>query len=246
MMDHKTWQKKVRGHRQRLRDRFLKYGLSSFTEYEILELLLSFGTPRQDCRERAKAALRHFGSLAAVLEAPISELQVIRGIGPYNAFAVRFIHEIARKFLKHRVEGRKYIRASSDVVDYLCHSLSLQKREIFVVVFLDASHHIIAVEELFKGTLNSSAVYPREVIKRALDCSAAAMVFAHNHPSGNTNPSAADKALTRRLYLAARLMDMEVLDHIIIGGTDRFFSFSDEGIMAAIKNLDTDQVAEIF
>ncbi len=223
------------GHRQRLRDRFLEHGLASFTDSEILELLLSFGTPRQDCKLRAREALEHFGSFSGVLEAPLSRLQEVRGIGPKNAFAIKFIHEVARKFLKERVKGRPLVKAAGDVVDYLWHSLSFEHKEIFVVVFLDARNGIITVEEMFQGTLNCSAVYPREVMKRALDLHAASMIFAHNHPSGAIEPSDHDKRITLRLYRAARLFDMNVLDHIIIGRLGDYYSFEEQGLMASLR-----------
>lgn len=235
-MDQAAWQKRGEGHRQRLRDKFLRHGLSVFTDEEILELLFSFGTPRQDCKERAREALRHFGGLAQVLEAPISELTRISGVGEKNAFAVRFIQDVARKYLKERIVQKTYIRAASDLVEYLWHSLSCEKRESFVVTFLDAKHAVIMTEHLFTGTLTASAVYPREVVKKALEHHAAAIVLAHNHPSGSVQPSPQDIELTRRLHLAARLFDMEVLDHIVIGDIGRYYSFADEGIMASIAN----------
>ncbi len=213
----------------------MEHGLSAFTDDEILELLLSFGTPRQDCKQRAREALKRFGSLSGVLEASLDELQEVPGIGAKNAFAIKFIHEVARKFLKERVEGRPLVRAAQDVVDYLWHSLSFRNREVFVVVFLDARHSILTVEEMFQGTLNYSAVYPREVIKKALELNAAAMVLAHNHPSGNASPSDQDRKLTSRLYHAARFLDIDVLDHIIVGHLGEYFSFEEQGLMALVK-----------
>lgn len=226
-MRKEDWQKRGIGHRQRLRERFLEYGLSAFTDAEILELLLSLGTPRQDCKDRARAALDHFGSLPGVLEATPNDLQRIRGIGPKNAFAVRFIHEVARRFLERRLEGKTYVHAASEVAAYLHHSLGDRKRESFLVLFLDAQHAILAVEALFVGTLTASVVYPREVISNALDHHAAALILAHNHPSGHVLPSIEDRQITRRLYLAGHLMDIQVLDHLIIGEAGSFFSFAD-------------------
>jgi DNA repair protein RadC len=230
-MDKKEWQKKGAGHRQRLRDKFLDKGIDAFTDAEILELLLSFGTPRQDCKERARAAIKEFGSLAAVLEAPASKLIQIKGIGTNNVFAVKFVHETARKFLKSRPLGKNYLNCAAEVVDYLRHSMSMKDKEVFSVVFLDVKHGVIDILELFQGTLTASAVYPREVIKAALDRNAAAMVFAHNHPSGNPEPSEADHSITRRLALAASAVDMSVLDHIIIGRSEHYFSFAERGLM---------------
>lgn len=224
------------GHRQRMRDKFMEYGLSVFTDDEILEMLYGFGTPRQDCKERARETRRHFGSLASALEALPAELQQIRGVGPNNIFALKFIHEVARKFLRTRLRGRTYIKAAGDLVDYLAHAFSFHEREVFTVTFLDTRHGIIEVEPLFEGTLSASAVYPREVIKKALMHNAAALVFAHNHPSGFTDPSPEDRAITRRLYIAARTMDINVLDHIIIGCGGDYFSFADQGIIDKIRD----------
>ncbi len=234
-MDKRQWQKRGAGHRQRMRDRFMEYGLSAFTDEEILEMLFSFGTPRQDCKERARETQRHFGSLAAALEASPEELQQVRGVGPNNIFALKFIHEVARKFLRTRLRGRTYIRAACDLVDYLSHAFSMHDREVFSVIFLDTRNGIIEVEPMFHGTLSSSVVYTREVMKRALELNAAALVFAHNHPSGFVEPSADDRAITRKLYLAARVLDINVLDHIIIGRQGEFFSFADQGIMEEIR-----------
>lgn len=233
-MDKKGWQKKGAGHRQRLREKFLEKGIDSFTDAEILELLLSFGTPRQDCKERARHAIKKFGSLAGTLEATSKELQEIKGIGPKNAFAVKFIHETARKFLKERTRGKNYLNAAREVVDYLRHSMIRREKEVFAAIFLDTRNGVIDIQELFHGTLSSSAVYPREVIKSALSMNAASMVFAHNHPSGHLEPSPADHAITRRLILAANIMEMKVLDHIIIGNSQDYYSFAEHGIMDEI------------
>ena len=233
-MEKTDWQKKGAGHRQRMRERFMEYGLDAFTDDEILEMLFSFGTPRQDCKERARSTRTHFGSLAAALEATPEELRKIKGVGPNNIFALKFIHEVARKFLKTRLTGRHYIKAASDLVDYLHHAYSFHDREVFVVTFLDARHGIIAVEPLFEGTLTASVIYPREVMKKAIELGAAAMVLAHNHPSGLTDPSEADRSVTKKIFLAGRTLDITVLDHIIIGGPGNFFSFAESGLMHQI------------
>ncbi len=235
-MDKEQWQKRGAGHRQRMRDRFMEYGLSSFTDDEILEMLFSFGTPRQDCKQRARDTLREFGTLAAALEAPAHDLLQIKGVGPNNIFALKFIHEVARKFLHSRLKGKTYIHAASDLVEYLQHALSMEHKEVFVVTFLDTKHGIIDVEQLFEGTISASAVYPREVMKRALELNAAALVFAHNHPSGIPDPSMEDRAITKKLFSAAQVLDINVLDHIIIGKEGRYLSFAEEGIMEGIKS----------
>lgn len=235
-MEKEDWQSRGRGHRQRLREKYLKQSISALTDEEIIELLLSFGTPRQDCKLQAREALRRFGSLAGVLEADSKALKEIDGIGPKNAFAVRFVHDVARKFLKERPLGKNYLRSAQEVVDYLWHALSSLDREVFVCIFLDSQHGVIAIEELFYGTINASAVYVREVIKKALQYGAAALVFAHNHPSGVTTPSIADRTITKRLLLAAELMEITVLDHIIVGSRGAYYSFAEHGDMEVIKN----------
>ncbi len=228
------FKRRVAGHRDRLRERFLKYGLSAFTDEEVLEMLLIFGTPRKDCKPAAREALRRFGSLAGVLEAPLEELIKIRGLGPKNALALKFVQEVAGRFLAQRLPGRPYVSSSREVYEYLVHRLAPLKKEVFQVLYLDARHRILAVEELARGTVDRSVVYPREVMERAFHHQASALVLAHNHPSGEPSPSQADIALTKRLFLAAKLLDLHLLDHLIVakGG---YFSFADEGLISQIE-----------
>lgn len=232
-MDKEGWQKKGAGHRQRLRDRFLERGLDGFSDAEILELLLSFGTPRSDCKEPARAALKQFGSLAAVLEEPLAGLQEIKGIGPKNGFAVHFIQAVAGRYLKDRLKEKRYLHSSSEVRDYLLHSLRGLKKEVLTVIYLDSSHAILDSETVAEGSINVNTVYPRELVKKALDRNAAALIIAHNHPSGSLDPSAQDMQLTRTLWLLGSLMQIQVLDHIIIG--DGSYSFADHGLMTDIS-----------
>jgi DNA repair protein RadC len=218
------------GHRHRLREKFLQGGLDGFLEYEIVELLLALGTPRRDCKRQAKEALREFKTLGGVLEASPLDLQRIRGIGPHNVFGLKFVQEVSRRFLRERMMSRPYCRSSREVFDYLYHALRDLKREKFKVLFLDAKNQILEEKTLFEGTVDSSAVYPREIIKDALRFEASSLIFVHNHPSGDPEPSLCDKEITRDLVGAARLMQIKVLDHIIIGN-NCFFSFSDHGLI---------------
>ncbi len=235
-MDKKDWQERGAGHRQRLRDKFLDQGIEAFSDSEIIELLLTFGTPRRDCKEPARAALEELGSLPAVLDAPYERLRRIRGIGPKNIFALHFIQGVARRYLKQRIKGRNYISSSREVADYLIHSMRGLSREIFTVLYLDAAHGIIDTEVLSEGTLTVNTVYPREVVKAALDRNAAALVIAHNHPSGNLRPSSQDEQLTRTLYLICSFMHIRLLDHLIIGQGDQVYSFADRGLMESIRD----------
>jgi DNA repair protein RadC len=234
-VDKKAWQEKGAGHRQRLKDKYHRQGIESFTDAEIVELLLVLGTPRKDCKEQARALLARFGSLPGVLEAPAKELQKVKGIGPNNSFAVHFLHGVARRYLRQRLPEKQYLHSSREVSDYLVHSMRDLQQEVFAVIFLDAAHAIIDSQIVSRGTITASTVYPREVVKLALQHNAAALVVAHNHPSGAPEPSEQDKQLTRTLFLACGLMNIRLLDHIIVGRAAETFSFADHGIMKSIS-----------
>ena len=221
---------KGEGHRKRLREKLIKSGIAGFHDYEIVELLLTLGTPRKDCKQQAKAAIKKFKTLRGVLEAPLEELQEIKGIGPHNVFGIKLVQEVAREFLKEKVLEKPICKSSKEVFDYLYHSMRDLKKEIFKVLFLDGKNHIIDIEDLFEGTLNFSSVYPREIIKSAIKHNATALIFAHNHPSGSPEPSPSDKEITKDLIEASNTMQIKVLDHIIIGN-NRYFSFADGGLI---------------
>lgn len=223
------------GHRQRLRDRFLELGIDGFTDAEVLELLLTFGTPRTDCKTAARSALARFGTLPEVLDAPIDELRRIKGIGPKNAMALCFIQGVARRYLQRQLKERHYLTSSRQVADYLRHAMRGLKREVFMAIFLDGGHAVIGTPEIVaEGTINLNTVYPRELVKRALDHNAAALVVAHNHPSGRLNPSAQDISLTRTLFLACSFMNIRLLDHLVVGDGETVYSFADHGLMTEI------------
>ena len=232
-VNREEWQNKGAGHRARLRDRFLERGADTFSDAEVLELLLSFGTPRRDCKEPARAALQEFGSLAAVLEAPGKLLEQISGIGQKNSFAIQFVQAVSRRYLKQRLVGRRYLHSSKEVRDYLIHSMRDLQREVLTVIFLDSSHAIVESVVMAEGTVNVNNVYPREIIKKGLELNAAALIIAHNHPSGHLKPSVQDIQLTKSLALLCSMMQVSLLDHIIIG--DGALSFADEGHMAVIQ-----------
>ncbi len=235
-MDRREWQEKGAGHRQRLRDKFLERGIEAFGDDEIIELLLSFGTPRSDCKDAARAALRELGSLPAVLDASGAQLRLIKGIGPKNVFALHFIQGVARRYLKQRLSGKTYIASSREVSDYLVHYMRGLQREVFTVLYLDAAHAIIDSEVLAEGTVTVNTIYPREVVKAALTHNASALVIAHNHPSGSLQPSLPDEELTRTLYLVCSFMQINLLDHLIVGDGDTAYSFADHGLMARIRD----------
>jgi DNA repair protein RadC len=227
---------KTAGHRQRLRDKYCALGIDGLSDEELIEILLSFGTPRSDCKQQARQALKALGSLPAVLDATRDQLTTIKGIGPANVFALQVIQGVARRYLRQRVRGREYISSSREVADYLIHSMRGLEREVFTVVYLDAAHGILDTEVLAEGTISVNTIYPREVIKAALGRNAAALVVAHNHPSGSLQPSPQDMQLTSRLHLLCSLMQISLLDHLIIGAGDQVLSFADQGLMADIRD----------
>lgn len=234
-MDKVDWQKKGEGHRQRLRDKFLERGLGAFTDAEVLELLLTLGTPRKDCKVLSRSILSRFGSLSAALEASNAELQQVKGIGPKNSFSLQFVQAVARRYLKQRLQDKEYLRSSREVGKYLIHAMRDLKREVFMVILLDASYGIIDTQIVAEGSLTTNTIHPRELIKLALENHAAAIVIAHNHPSGTLTPSNEDRKLTRNLYLAFTFANIQLLDHLIIGAKEKPFSFADHGLMEEIS-----------
>ena len=234
-MEREEWQRRGEGHRQRLRDKFLAQGIDAFTDAEIIELLLTFGTPRSDCKEAARELLARFGSLPAVLDAAPVQLQQVKGVGPKNTFALHFIQGVARRYLHQRVVGKEYVRSSREVADYLIHSMRGLQHEVLTVVFLDAAHAVIDAAVVAEGTVTVNTIYPRELVKAALARNASALVIAHNHPSGSLTPSRQDSELTRSLYLVCSFMHLDLLDHLIIGAGDQVYSFADQGLMATIR-----------
>ncbi|MGD1967508.1 MAG: DNA repair protein RadC [Desulfobacterales bacterium] len=216
------------GHRQRLRERFLANGLEGFHDYEVIELLLTLATPRKDCKDTAKAVLKRFRTLQGALEASPQELCKIAGIGPKNLFGIKLIKAVADRYLEKKLIHKDAINDSKALFDYLYHQIGDKRREFFKVIFLNSKNQVIAAETISEGTLTASSVYPREVIQAALSYDAAALIFAHNHPSGDPQPSSEDIVVTRQLVFAGKVMGMVVHEHIIIGD-DHYYSFADQG-----------------
>lgn len=217
-----------------MRERFLISGISGFHDYEIIELLLTLGTPRKDCKDAAKEAMAKFGTLQAVLEASPEELCDIKGIGPKNLFGIKLIKAVAERYLEKRIIHKDLVRNSQELFDYLYHRLRDKSREHFQVIYMDAKNRILKTETLFVGTLTASSVYPREVVSGSLLNRAAALIFVHNHPSGDPNPSPEDIAVTRELIFACKAVGITVHEHLVIGD-NRYFSFADQGYIAQIN-----------
>jgi DNA repair protein RadC len=224
------------GHRKRLRERFLRSGLSGFHDYEIIELLLTLGSPRRDCKPQAKEVIRRFKTLRGALSASPEELQQIEGIGPHGAFGIKLVREIAAEFLRQKIIDKPVYKTGREIFDYLYHSMRDLKNELFKVIYLNGQNQIIDIVDLFEGTVNASSIYPREIMKAAIKQDAVSLIFVHNHPSGDPQPSRYDKEVTRELVFAGNIMHIRVLDHIIIGN-DRYYSFAAEGL---IEEYETD------
>ncbi len=218
------------GHYSRLRQRFLSAGIDGFLDYEVVELLLKLADNRRDQKITAKLLLNTFKSLRGVLEANPEQLKKNKGIGDANIFGLKLVQSVARRYLKEQIIGENYIQSSENVLDYLRHNLRDRGREVFLVVLLNGRNQILDIVELFEGTLTTSAVYPREVIKLILEKDAAAVIFVHNHPSGNPNPSKDDQNLTQKLKAACSTIDVQLHDHLIIAGND-YTSMADKGMV---------------
>lgn len=220
------------GHRRRLRERFLKSGLEGFADYEVVELLLTLAIPRSDVKQPAKALIDRFGNLRGILDAPIEELQALKGIGTVTPVALRIIREAANLYLQQSAEQRDSLADPDALSRFWRTKIGALPHEVFQVGYLDSGYRLLrnGVETLEEGTIDRAAVYPRRVIEAALRRGAAALVFAHNHPNGDVRPTEQDKVLTRALVLAATTVQIKVLDHLIVSA-DAVFSFRKEGLL---------------
>lgn len=218
------------GHRKRLRDRFLQSGLDGFLDYEIVELLLTLGTPRTDCKSIAKAAVQRFGGLQGVLEASPEELRQIKGLGLYNIFGLKLFQALPVRYAKEKLPKKVLLDSPQAVVSYLQEKIGKEKREHFLILSLDTLNNLIRSDEISVGTLNASIVHPREVFKAATKALAAQIILAHNHPSGDSEPSEDDLVITKRLVETGKILGIEVVDHII-AVKDGFLSFKEKGLI---------------
>ena len=218
------------GHRARLAERFRKSGADALADYELLELILFQALPRRDTKPIAKALLDRFGSFAGVLAASDERLQEIDGIGDKAALLIKLFHAAATRFVRDAVDKRTPLSSWQAVLDYCRAAMAHEEREQFRILFLDKKNGLIADEVQQTGTVDHTPVYPREVIKRALELSATAIILAHNHPSGDTQPSQADIDMTATIVAAAKQLGITVHDHIIVG-RDGHTSFKSLGLI---------------
>ncbi|VVT18159.1 DNA repair protein RadC [Rhizobium sp. EC-SD404] len=205
------------GHRDRLRDRFRDQGASGLADYELLELLLFRMLPRRDTKPIAKALIARFGSLSEVLGAPPHLLSEIDGIGEAAALDLKVVAAIGQRMLKGEIAARQVLASWKQVIDYCHAAMAFETREQFRILFLDKKNMLIADEVQQIGTVDHTPVYPREVMRRALELSASALILVHNHPSGDPTPSRADIDMTRTIVETGKPLGIVVHDHIIIG-----------------------------
>ena len=205
------------GHRERLRGRFREAGPEALSDYELLELLLFRAQPRRDVKPLAKTLLERFGSFAEVISAPETRLAEVKGLGQAGIAELKIVQAAASRFLRGAVRKRPALSSSASVLDYCRSAQAFAEREEFRILFLDKRNNLIADEVQQTGTVDHTPVYPREVVKRALELSATAIILVHNHPSGDPTPSHADIQMTKQIVAVAGPLGIAVHDHLIVG-----------------------------
>jgi len=216
--------------RRRPREKLLLQGVSTLSDAELLAIFLRVGVTGKSAVDLARELLTKFGSLNGIFAANVQEISAVNGIGESKYAQLQAIFEMSRRALAEQLLEKDVLSSPKQVRDYLCLKLGALPREVFLVLFLDAQNRLIASEEMFSGTLTQTSVYAREVVKRALFFNAAAVILAHNHPSGVAQPSQADEMLTSNLKEALALVDVRVLDHFIIAGNETL-SFAERGLL---------------
>ena len=216
---------------ERPRERLLAQGAAALSDAELLALFLRVGVKGQSAVDLARTLIGHFGSLNRLFAASLAEFSASPGMGPAKYAQLQAVLEMSRRALAEAMKQDSLLNTPDTVRDYLRLHLAGLRHEVFFALWLDAQNRLIAAEELFRGTLTQASVYPREVVKKALAHNAAAVVLAHNHPSGVAEPSSADSQLTRELKQALALVDVRVLDHFIVAGTASPLSFAERGLL---------------
>jgi DNA repair protein RadC len=214
----------------RPREKLIAKGADALSDSELVAIFLRTGIRGHSAVDLARELMTRFGSLSALFAADVAALRSIPGLGTAKASQLSAVMEMARRALREKLDRGSALGSPQAVRDYLRLKLQEKPYEIFVGVFLDAQNRVLAVEELFRGTLTQTSVYPRVVVKRALHYNAAALIFAHNHPSGIAEPSRSDEALTQALKQSLALVDVKVLDHFVIGA-GAAMSFAERGLL---------------
>ncbi len=218
------------GHRERLRARFQRDGAAGMHDYEILELLLTYAVPRKDVKPYAKDLIRRFGSLSGVLDAGPKALEEVARIGPISSTLIYLVKELCGVYLAEKMKGKDVLSSPQAVLDFARIKLAGLSHEAFMLIFLNTKNRVLDFKIVQEGTVDRAAIYPRRIVEEALAYKAASVIFIHNHPSGDAEPSPEDRQLTRSLLEAARTIDLRVLDHIIVG-KEGYCSFVERGLL---------------
>ncbi len=218
------------GHRERLRSRLLSGGPDAVADHELIEMTLFIALPRRDTKQIARDLVARFGSYAAVFAAPVPQLLKVDGLGEAGVAALKIVHAAAQRLVKVEVMHRPVLGNWDRLMEYLHAVLAREKIEQFRILFLDNKNRLLADEAQARGTVNHTPVYPREVVKRALELAASAIILVHNHPSGDPSPSREDIEMTREIKAAVGTMGILLHDHIIVGNGD-WLSFRKEGLL---------------
>ncbi len=221
----------LRGHRERLRKRFINTGIDSLHDYEMVELLLTFVIPRRDVKPLAKELLLRFRSLSGILDASVGDLQSVPGVGENTAAMLHFIRPLCGAYLAEKMLDVDVITSPQSVRDYARMSMAGLPEEAFMVIYLNIKNHVVEHEIIIRGTVDQSAVYPRNIVKNTLRHNASGLVLVHNHPSGICDPSQDDIRLTDAIKAAANTINVKVIDHIIVG-RGGYFSFVENGLLS--------------
>ncbi|WP_038247111.1 RadC family protein [Ghiorsea bivora] len=220
--------KSVQGHRARLKQRFTEHGLDGFHEYEVLELLLTYAIPRKDVKPVAKRLMVQFQTLAGVFDAQVQELQTVEGLGKESAQLLKLLKAAQVRYLESELASKPKLDSPETVKAWLRLKLQEKSIEYFGALFTDQQNQCISTEILFEGTVDRAVVYPRTLIKRALELDAKGLIIFHNHPAGTALASEQDIALTRQLIEACNTLDIKLLDHFLLAGT-QVLSFQEQG-----------------
>lgn len=215
---------------ERPREKLLMHGARALSDAELLAIFLRTGTAGKTAIDMARELLQKFGGLRALLQAEQSHFCQAHGLGPAKYAQLQAVLEMSQRQLAESLQRGQALSSPQDTIEYLQARMRDYQHEVFCGLFLDTRHRVLAFEELFRGSINQAAVYPREIVKRALHYNAAAIILAHNHPSGVAEPSSADQSLTRQLQDALALVEVRVLDHLIVGEAE-VISFCEQGLL---------------
>ena len=218
-------------HRKRLRERFALSASEGMRDYEILELLLTYAIPRRDVKPTAKKLIERFKNVPGILDADLKEIGAVEGMGEASSVLVKLIKDVCGLYLQEKMARKDFLASPKAVIDFARVKISGLAHESFMVIYANVKNEVLSHEILQEGTVDHAVVYPRRILESALAHHAAGLILLHNHPSGHCEPSASDKALTRKLCDAVRAVDIRILDHIIVG-KGGYYSFAENGFLS--------------